>query len=75
MEEIKKTFKPEFINRLDEVIVFRPLDKEALGRIVDIEIAYVNERLKEQGLCVELDSSAKDFFTEKGFDFFYILFS
>jgi ATP-dependent Clp protease ATP-binding subunit ClpC len=67
-EEVKKTFKPEFLNRLDETIVFRPLDKEALGRIVDIEISYVNQRLKEQGFYVELTPEAKEFFIQKGFD-------
>ena len=68
LEEVKKTFKPEFLNRLDEVIVFKPLDKEALEKIVEIEISYVNERLREQSLYVELSKEAKEFFIEKGFD-------
>ncbi|MBN3040952.1 MAG: ATP-dependent Clp protease ATP-binding subunit [Candidatus Omnitrophica bacterium] len=68
LEEIKKVFKPEFINRMDEVIVFRSLDKEALEKIVTIEIGYVNDRLKDQHFEVVLDSKAKDFFIEKGFD-------
>jgi len=68
MEEVKKTFKPEFLNRLDEIIVFKPLDKHSLGQIVDIEINYVNQRLKDQGFYVELTPEAKDFFTDKGFD-------
>ncbi|MBN2483095.1 MAG: ATP-dependent Clp protease ATP-binding subunit [Candidatus Omnitrophica bacterium] len=68
MEEVKKTFKPEFLNRLDEIIVFKPLNKESLGNIVDIEINYVNQRLKDQGFYVELTPDAKDFFTERGFD-------
>ncbi len=68
LEEVKKTFKPEFLNRLDEIIVFKPLDKEALEKIVDIEISYVNQRLKEQGFYVELTPEAKEFFVEKGFD-------
>ncbi|MFH1767922.1 MAG: ATP-dependent Clp protease ATP-binding subunit [Candidatus Omnitrophota bacterium] len=68
MEEVKKTFKPEFLNRLDEIIVFRPLNKEDLEYIVNIETSYVNERLKEQGLEVELTAEAKNFFIEKGFD-------
>jgi len=68
LEEVKKTFKPEFLNRLDEIIVFKPLDKEALERIVEIEISYVNERLREQNLYVELSKEAKEFFIEKGFD-------
>ena len=68
LEEVKKTFKPEFLNRLDEITVFRPLGKEDLKRIVDIEIAYVNERLREQGFQVELTSEARNFFIDKGFD-------
>ena len=68
LEATKKTFKPEFLNRLDEVIVFRPLSKEALNIIVGIEIESVNQRLKEQGFFVELTPEAKDFFVEKGFD-------
>jgi len=68
MEEVKKAFKPEFLNRLDETIVFRPLGKEDLEQIVDIEIAHVNSRLKEQGVEVILTSEAKQFFVDKGFD-------
>ncbi len=68
LEEVKKTFKPEFLNRLDETIVFRPLGKKDLENIVSIEIGYVNERLKDQGFLVTLDKSAVDFFVEKGFD-------
>jgi len=68
MDEVKKAFKPEFLNRLDEIIVFRPLGKEDLGKIVDIEISYVNSRLKDQGVEVVLGPEAKDFFVEKGFD-------
>jgi len=67
-DEVKKTFKPEFLNRLDEVTVFKPLGKEDLERIIGIEIKSLNERLKEQGFTVELDQSAKDFFVERGFD-------
>ncbi|MCM8773462.1 MAG: ATP-dependent Clp protease ATP-binding subunit [Candidatus Omnitrophica bacterium] len=68
LEEVKKTFKPEFLNRIDEIIVFRPLNKEDLVTIVDIEIKEVNKRLKEQGLEVELTPQAKEFFMERGFD-------
>lgn len=68
LEEVKRTFRPEFLNRLDEVIVFRPLGKEDLEKIVDIEIGYINSRIKEQGFEVVLDTQAKEFFIEKGFD-------
>lgn len=68
MEAVKKTFKPEFLNRLDEVTVFRPLTKKDLETIVNIEISYVNERIKNQGFVVELTPGARTFFIEKGFD-------
>ena len=68
MEEVKKTFKPEFLNRLDEITVFKALTKKNLEKIVDIEISYVNQRLLEQGFQVELTPKSRDFFIEKGFD-------
>ncbi|MBI3021044.1 MAG: ATP-dependent Clp protease ATP-binding subunit [Candidatus Omnitrophica bacterium] len=71
MEEVKRTFKPEFLNRIDEVIVFHPLSEENLGEIVDLELGMVKERLREQGIAVELDASAKALLVEKGFDQVY----
>jgi ATP-dependent Clp protease ATP-binding subunit ClpC len=68
LEEVKRTFKPEFLNRIDDIIVFRPLVKEDLGIIIDIEIGYVVERLKEQDITLEVNQEAKDFLIEKGFD-------
>ena len=68
LEEVKKAFKPEFINRLDETIVFQPLSKEALVNIVDTEMRAVNKRLSEQDIEVELTQEAKEFFVERGFD-------
>lgn len=68
LEEVKKTFKPEFINRLDDTIVFKPLSKESLEGIVLNEIDYVNVRLIEQSLKIELSQEAIAFFVEKGFD-------
>jgi ATP-dependent Clp protease ATP-binding subunit ClpC len=68
MEEVKKTFKPEFLNRVDDIIVFRPLKKEHLYEIVEIEVNEVKKRVKEQGLELELTPEAKEFLIEKGFD-------
>jgi len=68
LDEVKRTFKPEFLNRIDEVIVFKPLTREDLIKIVELEIGHVRERLREQGVTVELDASAKEFLVEKGFD-------
>jgi ATP-dependent Clp protease ATP-binding subunit ClpC len=71
LDEVKRTFKPEFLNRLDDIIVFHPLSKEHLQKIVDMEISEVKERLKEQGLAIELSPEAKEFLIEKGFDTVY----
>jgi len=68
MEEVKRTFKPEFLNRLDDIIVFRPLVKEDLQRIVDIEVQQVIKRLREQGISLEVSAEAKEFLIERGFD-------
>ncbi|MFG0329084.1 MAG: ATP-dependent Clp protease ATP-binding subunit [Phycisphaerales bacterium] len=68
MKEIERYFRPEFINRLDEVIVFHPLTREDLVSIVEYEAKRVINRLEEHGLHMELDESAKDFLIEKGYN-------
>ena len=68
MEEVKRTFKPEFLNRIDEIIVFHPLTREDLQKIVEIEINEVRKRLVEQGYFLELTPEAKEFLIDKGFD-------
>ena len=68
LEEVKRTFKPEFLNRIDDIIVFRPLAKEDLVRIVDIELGFVSERLKEQRISLQVSPEAKELLIEKGFD-------
>jgi len=67
MKEIERFFRPEFINRLDEVIVFRPLTKADLISIVDYEISKVHTRLAAQGIYLALDQKAKDFLIDKGY--------
>jgi ATP-dependent Clp protease ATP-binding subunit ClpC len=68
MKEIERFFRPEFINRLDDVIVFKPLTKEDLISIVEFEVAKVAERLTLQGFDLEIDQVAKDFLIEKGYN-------
>ncbi len=68
LAECEKFFRPEFINRLDEIIVFRPLIKEDLYNIIEIELAKVRERLKAKGMEMELDQAAKDFLIDKGYN-------
>jgi ATP-dependent Clp protease ATP-binding subunit ClpC len=68
MDECKRTFKPEFINRLDDVIVFRSLTKADLIRILDLEINKLTDRLKARKLHLELDDTAREFLVQKGYD-------
>ena len=68
LDEVKKTFKPEFLNRVDDIIVFRKLTKEDLFKIVDLEINEVQRRLHDQDITIILSKAAKDFLIEKGFD-------
>ncbi len=65
-ERIEKVFRPEFINRLDELIVFRHLTTEDLKSVVDMELSKVRERLSERGLQLELTDEAKSFVVKKG---------
>jgi ATP-dependent Clp protease ATP-binding subunit ClpC len=68
LEEAKKTFRPEFLNRLDDVIVFRPLGKPELIQILGLEVAKVLDRLKKKNIRLELDDQAKEFLVERGYD-------
>ncbi|MHC4910229.1 MAG: ATP-dependent Clp protease ATP-binding subunit [Planctomycetota bacterium] len=68
MSEVEKFFRPEFINRLDEVIVFKPLVKDDLNGIIEIELDKVRVRLAAKGMEIELDQAAKDFLIEKGYN-------
>ena len=68
LEETKKVFKPEFLNRIDEMVVFRQLTKEHLDGIVQLEVRGVVERLKDKEIEVELTKEALDLLIEKGFD-------
>jgi ATP-dependent Clp protease ATP-binding subunit ClpC len=66
-EEMEKEFRPEFINRLDEVIVFHPLNREDIAQIVDLEIAAVAHRLYDKQVQMVLTAEAKEFLVEKGY--------
>ncbi|MDX2285067.1 MAG: ATP-dependent Clp protease ATP-binding subunit [Bacteroidia bacterium] len=65
---MRKVFRPEFLNRIDEVIIFNELDKEHIMRIIDLQLKSVFARIRERGFDVELTQAAKDFIAEKGFD-------
>ena len=68
LEEVKKTFKPEFLNRVDDVIVFRSLGMKDLEKIVEIEVLEVQKRLREKKIELVIDGKAKKFLIEKGFN-------
>ncbi|MCE9518708.1 MAG: ATP-dependent Clp protease ATP-binding subunit, partial [Verrucomicrobia bacterium] len=68
LESAKKNFKPEFINRLDDLIVFRMLEKPELSRIVDLEISKVLARLVKKRIILTLDDSAREFLIKEGYD-------
>ncbi|MGD0537740.1 MAG: ATP-dependent Clp protease ATP-binding subunit [Verrucomicrobiota bacterium] len=71
LDEAKRAFRPEFLNRLDDVIVFRSLAKPDLLTILDLEVAKVVDRLKHKNIRLELDARAKEFLAEKGYDPMY----
>lgn len=71
MAELKKQFRPEFINRIDETIVFHKLTDEDIRQIIDIMLKQVENRLKEQDIKVELDDSVKTLIAKKGIDINY----
>ncbi len=66
VDEIEKVFRPEFINRVNDIIVFRHLNEDDLKHVVDLELTKVRDRLKEKGLVVELSDEAKEFLVKKG---------
>ena len=66
--DLRAHFRPEFLNRLDEMIMFKPLTKENIGGIVELLLADLNKRLKDQELSIELTKAAKDYIIEGGYD-------
>jgi ATP-dependent Clp protease ATP-binding subunit ClpC len=66
VDEIEKVFRPEFINRVNDIIVFRHLTQDDLKHVVDLELSKVRNRLKEKGLVIELTDEAKEFLIKKG---------
>jgi len=68
LERLKKHFRPEFLNRIDSVVVFRALSKDDITQIVELEINKVNERLLEQGLSLQLTEAARDLLADEGYD-------
>ncbi len=68
MAELKKHFRPEFLNRVDDVIIFQSLDESELARIVDIQLARLEQRLAQQNLTLDVDAAAKKLIAQEGYD-------
>jgi ATP-dependent Clp protease ATP-binding subunit ClpB len=68
MESVQSHFRPEFINRVDDIVVFHPLGKSQLRSIVDIQLSYLRKRLADRDIALELDDAARDLLGEAGFD-------
>ena len=71
MEELQGHFRPEFLNRLDEIIMFKPLTKENIGGIVDLMVKELSDRLADQELSLELTDAARTQVIENGYDPIY----
>jgi ATP-dependent Clp protease ATP-binding subunit ClpC len=68
MDELKKTMRPEFLNRIDKVIVFRSLTKKDIYKIIDLQVDELNKRLQKHGMAVRLSSATKQYLLEHGYD-------
>ena len=68
MGELRAHFRPEFLNRLDEIIMFKPLSKSDIHSIIEILMKNLNHRLVNKEISIELDDSAKDYIIEQGYD-------
>jgi ATP-dependent Clp protease ATP-binding subunit ClpB len=68
MEIVQQHFRPEFINRVDDIVVFHPLDRTQLRSIVDIQLGYLRKRLADRDMQLTLDDAARDLLGTAGFD-------
>src|SRR5581483_5916514 len=67
-DELRARFRPEFLNRIDEIVEFMPLSREQIGEIVDLQLARLRSRLAERGIVLELTDATKDALAEAGWD-------
>jgi ATP-dependent Clp protease ATP-binding subunit ClpC len=68
MEGLKRAFRPEFLNRIDQVVVFNSLSRENLRQIVDLLLEHVEQRLQEQGIVLEVGTDVREFLMQEGYD-------
>ena len=65
---LKQSFRPEFLNRLDEIVFYKPLTQTEIGKILDLLIADLNKRLEDQQITIELTEKAKQYLVDNGYD-------
>ena len=68
MEELKRTFRPEFLNRIDEIIVFHALNRQHISRIIDIMLKELKQQLQEKRITLEVSDAAKELVADSGYD-------
>jgi len=68
MAELRSAFRPEFLNRIDDIIIFEPLTREQLGRVVDLLLEHLREVVHGQGMSLEVSQAARDYLAEEGYD-------
>jgi ATP-dependent Clp protease ATP-binding subunit ClpB len=68
LAEVRESFRPEFVNRVDEIVVFRPLDRDDIKKIVDIQVELLQMRLADRHLTIELSDDTKEWLANKGYD-------
>jgi ATP-dependent Clp protease ATP-binding subunit ClpB len=68
LEDVRLAFRPEFVNRIDEIVVFEPLGRDEIRQIVDIQLRGLQQRLAERKLTVTLTDAARDYLANKGYD-------
>ena len=71
LDELRKAFRPEFLNRVDEIIVFDPLSREQLTEVVDLLLTHLRELVKGQGMTLEVSEAAEEYVVEQGYDVEY----
>jgi ATP-dependent Clp protease ATP-binding subunit ClpA len=68
MQELRQTLRPEFLNRIDEIVIFHPLGREELARIVDIQLGHLRRRLADKRIELEVTDAAKALLAREGYD-------
>jgi ATP-dependent Clp protease ATP-binding subunit ClpA len=71
LSSLKENFKPEFLNRMDELIIFHPISRQMLRQIVDLQLVQIEKRLAEKNIKIKLTAHAKEWLSEKGYDTTY----